>query len=144
MSRALGFRRPKLTKAQERRAYEIVTARDGGRCQRCGFFGGCERDHRQNRDPFNTVPSNLHLLCGPFNPRQCHKYMTERPAEAMSEGFAVPRYGDPLEWPAWRFGVGWVLYFDEPNDRGEWWRQITELEASKRLHDFGVAITNTR
>lgn len=135
MSRPLGLKRSKLTPKQEREAYEAVTARDLGQCQRCGFRGPTDRDHRQNRDRFNTVPSNLHLLgsskavggCG------CHQWATEHPAEAIRDGFAVPRWANPAEWPAYRIWDGWVLYYDEPNERGEWWRSISEAEARELM-----------
>ena len=131
MSRLLGLKRAKLTAKQEREAYAAATARDLGQCQRCGFQGPTDRDHRQNRDAWNTVVSNLHLLgssralggCG------CHVWKSEHPREALEQGFAVPRWADPREWPAYRVWDGWVLYFDEPDERGRWWKPITEDEA---------------
>lgn len=140
MSRLLGQRRPKLTQRQERDAYAAATARDSvndvERCQRCGWFGKCDRDHRQNRNPFNTTPGNLHLLGGDFG-CGCHRWKTTHPREAIERGFAVPSWADPLEWPAWRHGVGWVRYLDEPDERGRWWRPITEDEAMTHLRAHG-------
>ncbi|MDF2046208.1 hypothetical protein P2P98_08560 [Microbacterium sp. Kw_RZR3] len=118
---------PKLTREEERAAYEAVTTRDAGRCVRCGLSGPVERDHRQNRDAWNTTPANLQLLGGPFG-CGCHLWKTEHPEDAFREGFGVPRWARPELWPAWRFGVGWVLYFDTPVG-GEWWREITEATA---------------
>lgn len=118
----------KLTAAQEREAYKLVTERDNGTCVRCGHRGPTERDHRQNRDPFNTVPSNLQLLGGPFG-CGCHKWKTENPAAAVLEGFAVPSWARPELWPAWRHDVGWVLYFDTPDSDGAWWKQISQATA---------------
>lgn len=123
----IGPKVPKLTVAQEREAYAAVTKRDKGVCVRCGATGPTERDHRQNRDPFNTVPSNLQLLGGPFG-CGCHKWKTENPAAAVLEGFAVPSWARPELWPAWRHDVGWVLYFDAPAD-GHWWEPISQATA---------------
>ena len=121
----IGPRVPKLTPAQEKSAYAAVTLRDEGRCVRCGRVGDVERDHRQNRDAFNTVPSNLQLLGGAFG-CGCHKWKTENPAAAVLEGFAVPRWARPEWWPAWRADVhSWVLYFDTPDTHGNWWTEIT-------------------
>lgn len=144
MSRALGLKRPKLTAKQEREAYAAATVRDSvngvERCQRCGRYGACDRDHRQNRTPHNTTPGNLQLLGGAFS-CGCHKWKTEHPKEALERGYAVPSWGDPLEWPAWRHGVGWVLYRNEPDERGSWWEPITREEAARMLTEFGVLPT---
>ncbi len=121
-------KRPKLTARQEREAYAAATERDQGRCQRCGRTGPTDRDHRQGRDAYNTTPANLQLLGGAFGCR-CHLWKTENPAQAIEAGFSVPRWADPLEWPAWRFGVGWALYFEAPDADGNWWRAISEEEA---------------
>lgn len=134
----IGPKRPRLTKAEERDAYETVTHRDRGTCQRCRRPGlHVERDHRQGRDAFNTTPANLQLLCGPFSPGGgCHQWKTEHPADALAEGWTVPRYADPAAWPARRYvrtGIGtlrlaWVLYDDE----GEW-REIAEYLAHELM-----------
>lgn len=133
----IGPRRPKRTTRQEREAYAATTDRDSvdgfEQCQKCGRVGPCDRDHRQNRDLFNTTPGNLQLLgssparggCG------CHDWKTGNPADAIEQGFSVPSWADPLERAAWRYGVGWVLYFDDPVD-GRWWREISEREAYER------------
>lgn len=119
----IGPRPVKLTPTQEKHAYEIVTTRDRGQCQRCGRFGPVDRDHRQNRDAYNTVPSNLQCLgsdrgCG------CHRWKTENPSAAILEGFSVSRWSRPELWPAWRYEVGWVLY---DNDGG--WQEISQATA---------------
>lgn len=121
-------KRPRLTQAQEREAYALVTERDTGACVRCGQIGPTERDHRQNRDSFNTVPSNLQLLGGPFG-CGCHKWKTENPAAAVLEGFAVPSWARPELWPARRHDVGWVIYFDAPDADGNWWEPISQATA---------------
>lgn len=128
----IGQRRRKLTQRQEREAYAAATDRDNGRCQRCGLNGPTDRDHRQNRDAFNTTPANLQLLGGVFG-CGCHRWKTLHPKEATEQGFSVPSWADPREWPAMRFGVGWVLYFDAPDERGRWWRPITDEEAHARM-----------
>ena len=124
----IGQKRPKLTARQEREAYAAVTERDGGQCQRCGIYGQCDRDHRQNRDAWNTTPANLQLLGSAFG-CGCHKWKTENPAEAERLGFSVPRWADPLTWPGFRRGVGWVRYFDEPDEAGRWWEPLTVDQA---------------
>jgi len=113
----------KLTAKQEREAYDIVTARDGGMCQRCGLYGPVDRDHRQNRDPYNTVPSNLQCLGSDFG-CGCHRFKTEHPGLALLEGLTVPRWARPELWPAYRFGVGWVLYDDDGG-----WQTINQATA---------------
>lgn len=125
----IGPKRVKLTARQERDAYRDVTARDREMCVRCGSTGPTERDHRQNRDPFNTVPSNLQLLGGAFG-CGCHQWKTEHPTLALLEGFTVPRSQRPELWPAWRADVqSWVIYFDAPDADGKWWREITHTTA---------------
>lgn len=119
----IGQRAPKLTARHERDAYAACTARDQGRCVRCGHFGDMERDHRQNRTAWNTVVSNLQLL-GSDRACGCHRWKTEHPADAARDGFAVSRWADPAETPAYRYGVGWVLYLNEPDDNGNWWKKV--------------------
>ena len=119
----IGQRREKLTARQERESYASTTERDKGRCTRCGTNAPTHRDHRQNRDAYNTVPSNLQLLCALV----CHPWKTANPEAAMREVFAVSRFApDPSAVPAFRFGVGWVLYFNAPDDDGNWWRTVTD------------------
>jgi hypothetical protein len=118
-------KRNKPTPAEERAAYEAVTVRDQGRCVRCGAYGYVERDHRQNRSQGGlTVVSNLQCLC-----RADHLWKTENPAAALLEGFACPSYAHPAFWPAYRFGVGWVIYYDHADSNGDWWDEITDTTA---------------
>ena len=107
----IGQRAVKLTARQEREAYAAATERDKGRCVRCGTNAPTHRDHRQNRDAYNTVVANLQLLCAIV----CHPWKNANPAAAMRDGFAVSRWADPAATPAYRFGVGWVIY---DNDGG--------------------------
>ena len=124
----IGQKRPKLTKRQERDAYAAATERDRGQCQRCGLIGQCDRDHRQNRDAWNTTPGNLQLLGSAFG-CGCHRWKTEHPAEAERLGFSVPRWADPLTWPGFRASAGWVRYFDEPDEEGRWFELLTVDQA---------------
>lgn len=126
----IGPKVPKPTKAQERAAYEAVTERDPV-CVRCGKHG-IQRDHRKNRSQGGrTVPSNLQGLC-----HICHSWKTTNPADAVLEGFAVPGWAHPDLWPAWRVGVGWVVYFDAPVE-GLWWREISESTATLLMEGGG-------
>ncbi len=134
----IGPRPVKLTARQEREAYAAVTVRDKGRCVRCGSSGPVERDHRQNRTAYNTVVSNLQLLGGVFG-CGCHQWKTEHPAAAVLEGFAVLRSGfaRPALWPGFRFDAGWVIYFDAPDDDGNWWQEISESTAEFMMSGGG-------
>ena len=122
----IGPKTAKPTAAEETRAYAAATERDRGWCVRCGRAGAVERDHRQNRSQGGlTVPSNLQCLCP-----TCHAWKTHNPAAAVLEGFAVPGWGNPAEWPAYRADVAsWVLYFDAPDGFGNWWIEITQATA---------------
>ena len=125
----IGPKTPKPSPADERRAYQAMTERDHNRCVKCGAYG-VERDHRQNRQTGNTVVSNLQGLC-----HEHHVWKTEHPAEALRQGFAVPRWAQWAFWPAWRADVGsWVIYFDAPDSRGRWWDEITAATASLLTH----------
>lgn len=122
----------KPSKADEQDAYEVATLRDDNTCQRCRRdCGPVARDHRQNRQPGNTVASNIQCLG-----LRCHLWKTEHPREALAEGWAVPSWADPAEWPARRytrdmFGVSrlsWVLYTDDGGVT-----VITAVEALRRM-----------
>lgn len=120
----IGQRPVKLTKAQEREAYRVATERDKGRCQRCGSNGVTHRDHRQGRDAYNTTPANLQLLCV-----ECHQWKTDNLKVACLKGFAVSQWHRPELWPARRIDVGWVQYFDAPDENGKWWQGISQATA---------------
>lgn len=123
----IGPRPAKLTMKQEQDAYRIVTDRDQGRCQRCGRYGTVQRDHRQGRDAYNTVPSNLQCLCP-----DCHRWKTDNPVAAILEGFTVSRWSRPELWPAWRVDVGWVLYDDNGG-----WQEISQATADLLMNGEG-------
>lgn len=136
-------RRRKLTDAEARRNYDTATLRDSVNghavCQRCrrNDCGAVQRDHRQNRDSFNTVPSNLQCLGA-----VCHKWKTENPKDAIRDGWAVPKSTrlTPAEWPARRWiqtaygtlRLGWVLYDDEGD-----FEEITADRAAELMHEGG-------
>lgn len=129
----------KPSKADEHDAYELVTLRDKNMCQRCGRdcgHGMVSRDHRKNRSQGGlTVPSNLQILGG-TGTTGCHGFVTSHPRQAIAEGWAVPSWADPREWPARRwftgdYGIktlGWVLYDDAGHVL-----EITESEAVRRM-----------
>lgn len=134
---------PAQTPAEEKRAYQIATERDEDRCQRClRNCGGSQRHHRQPRDGRNTLPSNLIVLGS-----GCHQHATDHPAQALIDGWSVPRHTTltPAEWPARRWlmtsyntrRLAWVLLLNEP-DNGRWWIEITEVEAAYRMKKGGA------
>lgn len=124
--------------ADEKRAYQIATYRDGGGiieggiCQKClRDCGPVARDHRQNRRVGNTVPSNIQCLG-----LRCHQWKTEHPDEANYDGWGCPSWAVPAEWPAHRWlptkqgalRLAWVLL----DDLGGW-VEITAAEAAVRM-----------
>ena len=121
------------TAAEERLAYEIATVRDGDLCQRCRRdCGPIARDHRKNRSQGGpTLAHNLHLLG-----LRCHQWATEHPLLAVAEGWAVPGWADPREWPARRWlstmygthRLGWALLDDVGG-----WTEISEENARERM-----------
>jgi hypothetical protein len=128
------------TAAEERRAYAVVTERDGELCQKCLRARGDNRDHRLNRSQGGrTEPSNLQLLCG-SGTTGCHGLVTHDLAEALRDGWRVPSWGDPREWPARRWlrtehatlRAAWVLYDDEGG-----WREVSAAEARRRMGGDG-------
>lgn len=126
----------KPSRAGDADAYELVTLRDANTCQRCRRCGPTQRDHRKNRSQGGlTVASNLQILG-----LECHAFKTEHPKNALEQGWAVPSWGDPKEWPARRWigtGLGtvrlaWVLYDDDGG-----WLEITDAEAMERMKGAG-------
>lgn len=133
---------PKPTPAQEHDAYELATLRDLDTCQRCRRncgWGVTSRDHRKDRSVGGlSVVSNLQVLGG-TGTTGCHGWKSANPQEALAEGWAVPSWGDPAEWPARRWlpavaglRLAWVLYDDEGG-----WTEISAVEARRRME--GVA-----
>jgi hypothetical protein len=131
--------RPKVDKPTEKEeslAYAIVTGRDSNRCQRCQrFCGPPSRDHRKGRGVGGlTTPANLQILGGDGT-TGCHGWKTAHPALALAEGWTVPGWADPAEYPARRWlptsrgtvRLSWVLYADDGT-----WREIDDAEAERR------------
>jgi hypothetical protein len=128
----IGPKTRKPTPAEEKQAYAISAGRDDLTCQKClRWCGAPQQDHRQNRQPGNTVASNLQTLG-----LMCHQWKSEHPRDALDEGWAVPRWADPAQWPARRWfrtpngtvRAGWCLY----DDRGGI-TEITEYDARRRM-----------
>ena len=141
-------RRQKQTDAEKKRAYEAATIRDEDLCQKClrdCGRGVTSRHHRQPRDAFNSIVSNLVVLGG-TGTTGCHGFVTAHSRDAIAQGWAMPRHTTivPSEWPARRWlptGYGtvrlaWVLYLDAP-DQGVWCVEISDAEASKRMSNAG-------
>jgi hypothetical protein len=118
----------------EKLAYDIATARNEGVCELCRRRPG-NRHHRQGRDPFNTIPSNLLLACG-SGTTGCHGLIHQKQAWSRERGYIVPDWAVPSEYPLlyWRrpvLGVWrerWVLL----DDRGGM-REISLFEADRRI-----------
>lgn len=126
----------KPSKADEQTAYEIATLRDLDTCQRCRRnCGPSARDHRQNRQSGNTVASNLQVLG-----LTCHQWKTEHPKQALEDGWAVPSWASPAEWPARRYvktdagtlRLAWCLLDDAGGVT-----EITEADALERMKGAG-------
>lgn len=133
----IGPKTVKPSKAQEADAYELATLRDKNTCQRCRRdCGPVQRDHRMNRSQGGlTVPSNLQLLG-----MRCHLWKGERPKLALEQGWAVPSWAVPSEWPAARWfptdrgtlRLGWCRYDDAGNVS-----EITEAQALELMKGAG-------
>ncbi|UAJ80177.1 HNH endonuclease [Leifsonia sp. ZF2019] len=138
----IGPKFAKPTPTEEARAYDAATFRDHGVCVRClrvHPIWGVNRDHRKGRGVGGlTVVENLQLLCG-SGTTGCHGWKSSHPAEALTSGYAVPGYADPLVWPARRWVTTvmgtvrqvWVLYrhdgtWDEITDKDAVWRMQGE------------------
>jgi hypothetical protein len=93
--------------AAEIDAREIVGYWDeGGVCMKCRRVDpsyGANWDHRKNRSQGGAwEPTNGQLLCG-FGTTGYHGWKTSHPEEALCEGYAVPSWADPTEYPARRW-----------------------------------------
>lgn len=130
---------PKQTPREERAAYNAATLRDGDTCQRClrnCGQGVTSRHHRKNRSQGGrTTPANI-LVLGGTGTTGCHGVITQYPALATAEGFAVPSWADPAQWPVKRYvrteyGTTrqvWVLL-----DDGGLFTQITDARARELM-----------
>lgn len=125
-------------------AYQLATLRDMT-CVKC-HRGVPNRHHRQGRDRYNSIPSNLILLCGSGS-TGCHGEIHAHPAESRAHGFIVSSYipiEEICEIPVllWRRVDGvvmkrtWALL----NDDGDvtW---IGPRDARERMERYGVEAT---
>lgn len=122
------------TSKEERAAYRAVTIRDDGKCQRClRDCGPVQRDHRKNRSQGGRTDLINLVLLG----MNCHIWKTEHPAAAVTEGFAVPGWANPAQFPARRwlptphgtYRAAWVLLKLDGT-----WVEVTEQDAAHRRH----------
>lgn len=128
----IGPKAVQQTAAEETRAYALATERDGSRCQVASWdcAGAVQRDHRKNRSQGGlTVASNLQCLCAAH-----HLQKTDNPLWANANGFGVPGWAVPSEFPARRWlgtrmgthRAAWVLY-----DNAGGWVEISHEHAIK-------------
>ena len=83
----------------EARCREIVAARSGGRCERCGRYRAESMHHRRKRSHGGPwAPSNVVHLCGDGT-TGCHGWIEHHAAKAEVEGFHVPSWEDEREVP---------------------------------------------
>lgn len=107
---------PRWTAEDWEAANPILLTRCQGRCDRCGqpLNGQVERHHRQPRVVGGDRLSQI-LMLHPW----CHRYITEHPAEAIANGWAVSRHHpDPAEVPV-RLSAGGGLLWLLDDDGGK-------------------------
>lgn len=102
------------------RVCDMVDARDGWRCMRCGktyHWAGFSRHHRHLRShPYPRLheASNLILLCGNGSAEGCHLWVHTHQTEAKQYGWIVSGFDDHPELvPILTKLHGWVLLDDE-------------------------------
>lgn len=92
-------------------ANEILYARSGGACERCGVHtSAMERHHRKRRRDGGDRLSNVLLLCAGGG--GCHQTVTEHPYEARRYGFIVSAYADPAVIPVLYRRREWMILDD--------------------------------
>ncbi len=113
---------PRRTGASEA-VRELVRARDGGLCVRCGA-PAADLDHRQGRGAGGTKGAAseringaawLTTLCGTGGSSGCHMWKEQRREEAERDGYRIARNGperDAARTPI-RTRAGWVLHTDD-------------------------------
>jgi 5-methylcytosine-specific restriction enzyme A len=75
---------------------ELVKARNGGMCLRCGLFRGSQCHHRKPRgmggttDPAINHVTNLTWICG-----YCHTHIESHRSEAYRDGWLAARTANP-------------------------------------------------
>lgn len=104
---------------------DVVMARDGGRCVRCGVpVTGLPHSlqHRRARGaggttrPDTNLPANLILVCG-TGTSLCHGRIERKRHEAQGFGWAIPLAAScPADWSVWTADRG-RIYLD---DDGSW------------------------
>ena len=83
-------------------------------CEICGRYRASNGHHRKNRSQGGDHRlSNLLLLCG-SGTTGCHGWVTEHPAEAKRNGWAVWPTDDPASVPV-LYRTHWVRLDDEGN-----------------------------
>jgi hypothetical protein len=138
----IGPKVDKPTTRQEQESYELVELRDAGVCQKCRRpAASINRDHRKDRSVGGlTLVENLQMLCG-SGTTGCHGWKTAHPDEANREGWGVPGWANPADYPARRWvrtAVGTVrlaqvLYLPAAEwGDGPGWVEIGEMEAATR------------
>lgn len=91
----------------------LVTARAGGRCEKCGITGhGLQYHHRRprgmgsTRRPDSNQAANCVLVCP-----DCHSHIESYRTESIVEGWLVRQHKQPSETPIWRHSL-WVFLDD--------------------------------
>lgn len=114
LSRAESTPRPPRRTGPTPQVRELVRARAGSSCERCGMaLRTGNIHHRKPRgmggttDPAANSPANLMLVCG-SGTTGCHGWIESHRQEALTEGWLVPRTADPEGSPVRVWGAGWA------------------------------------
>lgn len=96
---------------------QLVQARFGNRCARCGHDGASIQHRKPRRlggtsDPAINAPSNLLWVCGD-GVRGCHGHMESYRTEAHNHGWLLHNNDDPLRVPVSLWDGRRVLLDDE-------------------------------
>lgn len=93
-------------------ANQVLFARSGGACERCGVrTSAMERHHRKRRRDGGDRLCNILLLCAGGD--GCHRHVTEHPGEARRYGFIVSAYADPAVIPVLYRRREWMVLGDD-------------------------------
>lgn len=88
------------------RSRDLVGARDGGYCVRCGLPARPAQWHHRRgkrvKDEHQHAPCNGITLCG-----TCHPWVHAHPKQAEEWGWIVSRHADPCSTPVFVTGLGW-------------------------------------
>ena len=88
-------------------AREIVAARSGGLCERCGRAPATNWHHRRARSAGGAwSPENGLHLCG-SGTTGCHGEVTVNPRISYERGWSVRSTANPADVPVWLAGKGW-------------------------------------